>query len=102
MNLLGTWIIDETDKRALTKFGDVVMEFHDDGNLTYTIRAKDKTQIIKLIYWIEGATLVTDQPIAQKVERTAFQLTDDGKLVLFFEGVPYRFRRSLWGKSGVA
>jgi hypothetical protein len=93
MNLVGTWIVKDTDKRTLAELGDVVLEFQENGGLTYTIRGPAKDQIIKLRYKIEGSTLVTDQPSAPRVERTAFSISDDGVLTLAFVGVPYRFAR---------
>jgi hypothetical protein len=95
MNLVGTWIVKDTDERALADLGDVVLEFQESGGLIYTIRGRAKDQIIKLRYKIEGSTIVTDQPSAPRVERTAFSISDDGVLTLAFGGVPYRFTRRL-------
>ena len=93
MSLLGTWIVDKTDTRALAELGDVLLEFQEDGQLTYTIRGDTKNQIILMQYKVEGPTIVTDQPSAPQVERTAYSLSPDGVLTLEFGGVPYRFRR---------
>jgi len=93
MNLIGAWVVDETDVRALADFGDLLMEFGDGGGLAYTIRTRDREQIMLLRYWIEGSTIITDQPSAPRIERTAFSLSDDGALTLNFGGTPYRFRR---------
>ena len=93
MNLVGAWVVDKTDAHALVELGDVLMEFGDGGGLAYTIRAPDREQIMLLRYWIEGSTLVTDQPSAPKVQRAAFSLSDDGVLTLEFGGTPYRFKR---------
>ncbi|MCP3446398.1 hypothetical protein [Bradyrhizobium sp. CCGUVB14] len=94
MNLLGAWLVDETDKLALTRLGDVLLEFDDNGGLRYTIREPDKHQIINLRYRVEGSTIVTDQPSAPQVERTQFSFVEDGVLTLAFGGVPYRFVRA--------
>jgi len=93
MSLLGTWVVDPTDTRALAELGDVLLEFQDDGQLTYTIRGETKKQIILMQYKVEGATIVTDQPSLPQVERTAYLLSPDGVLTLEFGGVPYRFHR---------
>jgi len=93
MNLVGAWVVDKTDARAVADFGDVLMEFGDGGGLVYTIRYPGKHQIMLLRYWIEGSTIVTDQPSAPGIERTPFSLSDDGVLTLAFGGTPYRFRR---------
>ncbi|MGH6712655.1 MAG: hypothetical protein ACREEK_27305 [Bradyrhizobium sp.] len=93
MSLVGTWIVKDTDKRTLADLGDVVLEFQENGGLIYTVRGSTKDQIINLRYKIEGFTLITDQPSAPRVERTAFAISDDGVLTLAFDGVPYQFTR---------
>jgi hypothetical protein len=93
MSLLGTWVVDTRDRRALDELGDVLLEFHDDGQLTYTIRDGTREQLIVMRYRLDGATIVTDQPSAPNVERTAWSLSSDEVLTLRFDGVPYRFRR---------
>jgi hypothetical protein len=94
MNLVGSWILDDTDQRALADLGDVELEFGEDGGLIYTVHAEGKDQIIKLRYQIDGSTIVTDQPSAPRVERTAFSLSEHGVLTLAFGGTPYRFKRA--------
>jgi len=93
MSLVGTWVVDRTDTRALAELGDVVLEFQDDGRLTYTIRGQTTDQIILMQYKVEGDVIVTDQPSSPRVERTAYALSPDGTLTLEFGGVAYRFRR---------
>ena len=93
MKLIGTWIVDDSDRRALSDLGDVRLAFGLDGTLVYTARGRDKDQIVNLTYQIEGATIVTDQPSAPRVERTPFSLPEEGLLTLEFDGVAYRFRR---------
>jgi hypothetical protein len=94
MSLVGTWEVDQQDTRALTNLGDVFLEFHENGELIYTIRGRHKHQIIKLRYRIEGSAVITDQLSAPRTERTQFSFSDDGILTLIFNGVPYRFRRA--------
>lgn len=93
VRLIGTWIVDDSDRRAISDLGDVRLEFRKDGMLIYAIRGWNKDQIIKLRYEIDGATIVTDQPSAPRVERTKFSLSDDGILTLEFNAIAYRFRR---------
>lgn len=93
MNLIGNWVVDGTDGRAMADLGDVGLTFGEDGALIYTIRCQDKDQIIKLRYQIDGTTIVTDQPSAPRVERTEFSFSEDGLLTLALGGVPYRFVR---------
>jgi hypothetical protein len=92
MRLVGTWVVDDTDRHTLADLGNVELEFGEDGALTYTIHAEGKRQIIKLLYRIDGATIVTDQPSAPRMERTAFSLSEDGILILAFGGTPYRLK----------
>jgi len=94
MNLLGAWLVDETDKLALARLGDVLLEFDETGGLRYTIRGLDKHQIINLRYRVEDSTIVTDQPSAPQVERTQFSFDEGGVLTRAFGGVPYRFVRA--------
>jgi hypothetical protein len=101
MSLLGAWVIDHTDARALAELGDVLLEFDGIGGLQYTIRGRDKDQIIKLRYSIEGSTLITDQPSVPRVERTQFTFLDENVLVLTFNGTPYRFVRGCERATGV-
>lgn len=95
MTLVGAWIVDRTDLRGLADLGDVLLEFGEGGGLLYTIRGPDRDQIMKLRYTVEGSTILTDQPSAPRIERTAYALSEDGKLTLAFGGVPYRFVRAL-------
>ena len=94
MDLVGAWVVDETDAQAFEGWGNVVLEFDDSGGLIYTIRGDDKDEVVILRYQIEGSTLVTDQPSAPRVERTQFSFTTDGVLTLAFGGVPSRFVRT--------
>jgi len=93
MNLIGRWIADKSDTLTISELGNVLLEFDEDGSLAYVIRLEDREQIIKLQYRIDGDVIVTDQPSAPRVERTAFSLSDDEVLTLSFGGVPYQFIR---------
>lgn len=93
MSLVGAWVVDETDARALADLGNVLLEFGEGGDLLYTIRGQEKDQIMNLRYNVEGSTIVTDQPSEPRVERTQFSLADD-MLTLAFSDVPYRFVRA--------
>jgi hypothetical protein len=93
MNLLGTWVVDRSDTRTLTELGDVLMEFQEDGRLTYTVRSQTKKQVILMRYKVDGDAIITDQPSAPQKERTGCSLSPAGILTLEFGGIPYRFRR---------
>jgi hypothetical protein len=92
MKLTGKWVMDQTDHHALMLFGDIALEFDEDGGLTYIIRRDGKQQIIFLRYYVDGHTLITDQPSHPRFERTTFSISDDGLLVLAFDGESLRFR----------
>lgn len=93
MSLVGTWVVDKSDESAVREFGNVTLQFSDDGKLRYTIDAGDKSQIMLMTYLVEDGVLVTDQPSAPRVERTNFSISPEGVLTLGFGGVPYRFKR---------
>ena len=92
--MVGAWVVDSADTRARAELGEVLLEFGESGDLLYTIREPGGDQIIKLRYEIDGSMIVTDQPSAPNVERTAYSISDNGVLTLAFGGVPYRFVRA--------
>ena len=85
IGLIGQWRFLHTDKKAPDQSG-VVTTFDKQGGVTYEIKSQEKTQIIKLTYRVENSWLITDQPSSPRVERTRFQITPLGELVLEFEG----------------
>lgn len=93
MNLLGIWMVDRSDARAIRDLGDVILEFGEDGQLTYIVRGQAADQVSYLRYKVEGDTVITDQPSAPKVERTKFWISEDAVLTLEFDGTPYHFLR---------
>jgi hypothetical protein len=94
VNLVGNWVVDETDGPAIAALGNVHLAFESDGRLTYTVREGTKKQIINLRYTVEGTTIITDQPSDPRIERTPFSISADGLLTLTFDGVSSRFRRA--------
>ena len=91
--LLGKWVIDDSDDVALAKYGQTSMDFRSDGSLVYTIHCDEVDQKMFLSYRIQGSVLITDQPSSPKMARSEFMFDDDGRLVLFFDGVPSFYRR---------
>jgi hypothetical protein len=83
--LVGKWQIDPSDQAALDRFGNVLLEFRNDGSLVYVVESDSKDQIIFLRFRIGGEDLITDQPSAPKEERTRFGFTEDGRLFLEHE-----------------
>jgi hypothetical protein len=84
--LLGKWVSDPEDKEGRREFGTVTLEFGENGELTYSIRGHQKEQRMFLTYAVEDGMIVTDQPSQPHKERTAYSLTSDGRLTLWFGG----------------
>jgi hypothetical protein len=93
-SLIGSWRIDPTDLAAIETFGNVSIEFDDIGNLNYIINLDAKLQVIIMTYRVDGNVIVSNQPSHPDPQRTEFELSSDGVLVLCFDGQPSRFRRS--------
>lgn len=83
--IIGKWVTDHEDKESINQFGNVSLVFSTNGILKYIIHEDEKDQIIFLTYRIEGDFLITDQPSTPKEERTRFEITADGHLVLYYE-----------------
>ncbi|HJU70195.1 MAG TPA: hypothetical protein VJ650_18310 [Gemmatimonadaceae bacterium] len=71
----------------------VEVEFRPSGELIYSIDAGDRWQVLRLTYRVEDSVLVTNQPSAPMEERTRFELTPEGTLVLEFRGTPASYRK---------
>jgi len=84
--LLGTWKSDPQDEEALRSYGKVTLKFRSDGSLLYTIHKAEKDQLMRLTFRVDSGFIVTDQSSDPHLERTAYELTSDGKLVLTFGG----------------
>jgi hypothetical protein len=80
--LLGRWQVDQNDRAALARYGNVQLEFRSDGMLIYTIVGAAKDEVALLRFRIEEAVIVTDQPSAPREERTRFRIDADGRLFL--------------------
>ena len=89
--LVGRWKTDSRDKKTIEDFGNVTLEFLDDGQLTYIIHEKGKDQKMFLTYRIQGDTLITNQPSKPKEEETKFKFTSDAELSLYFGGEESRY-----------
>jgi hypothetical protein len=84
--LLGTWHSDPTDRAGVHSYGDVTLKFGPDGTLLYVVHQADKDQVIRLTFRVEPGFIVTDQPSQPRPEKTRYEFTQDGKLVLAFGG----------------
>lgn len=94
--LVGRWITDPTDTKVLGEYGRTTLVFGGDGSLTYIIHGECKDQIIAMTYRIDASTstLITDQPSHPGEERTTFEITADGKLVVDYGGTKSRYVRA--------
>lgn len=89
-NILGLWKSDPEDITTQELYGDITMEFTNDGRLIYTIKAEDKSELIFLTYSIVDNQLITDQLSAPRQEITFFELSGD-RLELILDGIRSRF-----------
>jgi hypothetical protein len=84
--LVGKWKAESSDRSSRERYGDTTLEFRPDGQLVYTERVGKDKEVSLLTYRIEDSFIITDQPSAPREDRTAFELTNDGKLVLDYGG----------------
>jgi len=64
----------------------VTMSFRPDGSLDYCIDARDKRQIMNLVYRVEGSVIVSDQPSLPDEQRTRYEIDSEDHLVLYYDG----------------
>jgi len=80
--LVGTWKTDVQDADALQQYSEMTLEFHSDGTLLNKIHQNGKDQIMFLTFRVEPGFIVTNQPSHPRTEKTAYEVTKDGKLIL--------------------
>ena len=76
--LVGCWELVRSEPRSEAKA--VEIEFFEDGRMQYSMDAGNRWQIMKLIWHVEGNTLITDQPSSPRKELMTFNLESDGTL----------------------
>jgi hypothetical protein len=89
-NLIGVWRTDPTDIVMRQAYGDVTIEFFNNGELVYTINESDREQKVLMSFEIKGNLLITDQPSLPQKEITEFELLGQ-TLELNFEGTKSRY-----------
>ena len=89
--LVGTWRTH--DKAALRACGNVTLKFESDGTLRYMVHGIGRDEVILLTYRVESGFIITNQPSHPRPERTAYEITADGKLVLNFGGQKSLYHR---------
>jgi hypothetical protein len=67
------------------------MEFSADGNLTHMLHAENENRVMLLTYRVDDGTIISNQPSNPREERTQFEITPDGKLVLVNNGIRTRY-----------
>ena len=82
------------DIAGAQSYGKVTLKFLPDGTLLYVIHQTDRDQVIRLTFRVEPGFIVTDQPSQPRPEKTAYEFTEDGKLVLAFGGERSRYVRA--------
>jgi hypothetical protein len=92
--LVGVWKTDQRPANAKPEDGDVVVEFRQDGLVEYSIYYQEKKDKIFLNYRVDRDQLVFDQSLNKATTRTKFVLNSDGSLLLWFNGVQWRFVRA--------
>jgi len=80
--LIGTWKSDPGDIAGLNACGNVTLEFRADGNLLYIVHEPDRDQVMRLTFRVQAGFIITDQPSKPHPEKTAYELTQDGGLIL--------------------
>jgi len=89
--LLGCWHLEQAEEDLHSE--PVEVEFRPTGELIYSIDAGDRWQVLRLTYRVEDDVLVTNQPSAPREERTRFELTPEGTLVLELRGTSASYRK---------
>ena len=95
---LGRWRLIDTEGAYDTGLGTEV-EFHPDGNLTYTIHLSDKQQLILLTWRLEAGFLVSNQPSHPHEVRSKVISVGADELVLEHAGEKTRLIRIGAGAS---
>jgi hypothetical protein len=93
-DLIGIWKTDPKDSFTQQQYGEVTIEFRENGELIYTIQENDKEQIIFLVYEVIDHFIMTDQPSSPNKELTEFILSEQG-LELIYDGKPAKYLRVL-------
>ncbi|MBL9184159.1 MAG: hypothetical protein JNN17_18590 [Verrucomicrobiaceae bacterium] len=89
--LFGKWRLITTT--AIDTAEDTVSEFTPDGRLIYSITEGGNTGIMNLIYRTENGYILSNQPSHPREDRTKYDFTEDGALILDYGGERTTFSR---------
>lgn len=92
--IVGRWTLDPTDIRSRQIYGNISIEFTEEGDLTYTIHVDGKDLKSFMTYKIEQNLLITNQSSSPREEKTEFRILPTGKLELCFEDVKSTYVKS--------
>ncbi len=84
--LIGIWRSDPDDIVTQREYGDIEMEFKENGELIYSIVGSGKAQKIFMTYFIKGNKLITDQISSPSKQETICHF-NNGKLELTFNSL---------------
>ncbi len=84
--LLGRWRLLRAEP-GLDFAPGVAMEFLSGGRLRYSFDVGERTQVLALVYQVEGNVLRTDNPRAPHAVETHYRLGEAGVLEFDFSGV---------------
>ena len=93
--LIGTWESDPEDFSGSREYPRVTLKFGTDGTLLYIAHEGDKDQIMRLTYVIEEDFIITNQESLPHLEKTKYELTCDGELLLALGGEESRYVRAI-------
>lgn len=89
-DLIGVWQTDPDDVSTQQFYGNVTMDFRDDGELIYVAIEGGKEQRIFMTYEINGNRLITDQQSFPQKVITEFSLIGKN-LELNFDGIKSKY-----------
>ena len=93
--LIGTREYDPEDSSSSIEYGRVSLNFGVDGTLLYIVHEKEKDSVMCLKFVVEGDFLITNQESQPNMEKTRYEFSGDGKLILDFRGQVSKYVRAI-------
>ncbi len=91
--LLGIWKSDPDDWLTRLNYGNVMIEFKENGELIYSIFADDAIQKIFMTFEIRDNVILSDHPTSPGKVETLYRILADGRLELVNDGIKSRYSR---------
>lgn len=92
--ITGIWNSDQSDELTKNSIGKVTMTFTEDGQLIYDIDTGSKLQRMNMVYKVSGDIIISDQPSHPQEQRTKFNIDNNNKLTMEFDGQKTVFVRA--------